>query len=169
VTTHDIIQRIIEREGGYVDHPADKGGPTRWGITMTTLSRYHDYLVTPSDVKALSREEATLIYLNLYVMRPGFENINDEKLRALVVDCGVLHGPGTVTKWLQSIVEQPVDGIFGVKTAEAVNSEHSHSLYLMLCAKRFRFFGEIITKDPTQAVFAHGWMNRASEFLEDAA
>mgnify|MGYP003694313471 CR=1 FL=1 len=25
VTTHDIIQRIIEREGGYVDHPADKG------------------------------------------------------------------------------------------------------------------------------------------------
>ena len=129
---------------------------------MTTLSRYHDYLVTPSDVKALSREEATLIYLNLYVMRPGFENINDEKLRALVVDCGVLHGPGTVTKWLQSIVEQPVDGIFGVKTAEAVNSEHSHSLYLMLCAKRFRFFGEIITKDPTQAVFAHGWMNRAS-------
>jgi lysozyme family protein len=30
----DLIDRLIAREGGYVDHPADRGGATRWGITV---------------------------------------------------------------------------------------------------------------------------------------
>jgi lysozyme family protein len=28
-----LIDALIEREGGYADHPADKGGPTCFGIT----------------------------------------------------------------------------------------------------------------------------------------
>jgi len=28
-----LIEALIEREDGYVDHPADKGGPTCFGIT----------------------------------------------------------------------------------------------------------------------------------------
>ena len=28
-----LIDGLIDREGGYVDHPADKGGPTCFGIT----------------------------------------------------------------------------------------------------------------------------------------
>jgi lysozyme family protein len=169
VTTHEIIQRIIEREGGYVDNALDKGGPTRFGITMSTLAKWRDHLVTPSDVKLLTPEEAAAIYLSLYVTHPGFDQINDDKLRSLVVDCAVLHGPATVTKWLQAIVETAVDGVLGTNTAAAVNSENATSIYLLLCAKRVRFFGEIITKDHTQAVFAHGWLNRAAEFIEEIA
>jgi lysozyme family protein len=30
---------LIEREGGYVNHPADKGGPTCFGITETVRGR----------------------------------------------------------------------------------------------------------------------------------
>ena len=29
----ELIDELIEREGGYVSHPADKGGPTCFGIT----------------------------------------------------------------------------------------------------------------------------------------
>lgn len=36
------IEGILGKEGGYVDHPSDKGGPTRWGITQTT-ARAHGY------------------------------------------------------------------------------------------------------------------------------
>ena len=30
-----LIEDLIEREGGekFTDHPSDRGGPTRWGVT----------------------------------------------------------------------------------------------------------------------------------------
>lgn len=31
---HDLIEEVIAREGGYSDHPADRGGPTNMGITL---------------------------------------------------------------------------------------------------------------------------------------
>ena len=34
-----LIGGLIEREGGYVNHPADKGGPTCFGITETVRGR----------------------------------------------------------------------------------------------------------------------------------
>ncbi len=30
MTADQIIEGILGKEGGYVDHPSDKGGPTRW-------------------------------------------------------------------------------------------------------------------------------------------
>jgi lysozyme family protein len=42
MTADQIIEGILGKEGGYVDHPSDKGGPTRWGITQTT-ARAHGY------------------------------------------------------------------------------------------------------------------------------
>ena len=38
-----ILNDIIEREGGFVNHPADKGGPTKYGITTPTLMHYWAY------------------------------------------------------------------------------------------------------------------------------
>ena len=42
---HDIdrlIDEVISLEGGYSDHPADRGGPTRWGVTEA-VARAHGY------------------------------------------------------------------------------------------------------------------------------
>ena len=33
MTIDTLIDGVIGREGGYSNHPADKGGPTRWGVT----------------------------------------------------------------------------------------------------------------------------------------
>ncbi len=37
-----LIAALIEREGGYVNHPADRGGPTCYGITES-VARAHGY------------------------------------------------------------------------------------------------------------------------------
>ena len=36
----ELIDELIEREGGFVSHPADRGGPTRYGITEA-VARAH--------------------------------------------------------------------------------------------------------------------------------
>lgn len=42
MTKDDIFNSILGKEGGYVNHPNDKGGPTNWGITQAT-ARAHGY------------------------------------------------------------------------------------------------------------------------------
>ena len=49
-----LIDELIEREGGYVNHPADKGGPTRFGITEA-VARAHGYRGAMAE---LPRDEA---------------------------------------------------------------------------------------------------------------
>jgi len=56
----ELIDELIAREGGFVDHPADKGGPTRWGITQSVAHR-HGYMGQMAD---LPRNVAALIYKN---------------------------------------------------------------------------------------------------------
>jgi lysozyme family protein len=59
-----ILDEIIRREGGYVNHPADRGGPTKYGITAQTLGRWRklDRPATATEVKALTETEARAIY-----------------------------------------------------------------------------------------------------------
>ncbi len=34
-----LIDDVIGREGGYSDHPADRGGATRFGVTVNAIMR----------------------------------------------------------------------------------------------------------------------------------
>jgi lysozyme family protein len=147
VNADEIIDDIIRREGGYVDHPADKGGPTRWGITMATLSHYRQRAVTVGEIQALTEAEARDIYREQYVA-PFRRFAAYPHLLALAVDSAVQHGVSRVQGWLYAI--------------PSVDPEIN---YRGLLAARMRFYGQIIRNDPSQAVFAAGWMNRLSEFL----
>jgi lysozyme family protein len=66
-----LIDELIEREGGFVDHPADRGGPTRFGITEA-VARQHGYTGL---MRELPRDEAAAIYRRLYWLRPRFDAV----------------------------------------------------------------------------------------------
>jgi lysozyme family protein len=66
-----LIDAVIAREGGYVDHPADKGGPTRFGITQAT-ARANGFA---GDMKIFPRGEAVRIYRVRYWERPGLDRV----------------------------------------------------------------------------------------------
>ena len=94
-----MIDELIAREGGYVDHPADRGGPTRWGITLA-VARAHGY---GGDMRALPRAEAASIYRRLYWLRPGFDKVAERapKVAAELFDTAVNMGPETAVGFLQ--------------------------------------------------------------------
>ena len=62
VSVQHIIKEIIRREGGYVNHPNDRGGPTKYGVTHKTLSRYLKREASIEDVKHMTEETAYEIY-----------------------------------------------------------------------------------------------------------
>lgn len=169
MTPESIIDDIIRREGSYVDHPADRGGPTKYGITLKTLSDWRGRSSTADDVKKLTEVEAREIYRERYMTAPKLHLITDVKVRALAVDCAVNHGPQQAVKLLQLSARVFPDGIFGPKTRDAVNNMTPSALYARLCAARVRYYGQIIRKDSTQHVFAEGWANRVAEFIEEAS
>ena len=167
MTTKEIIDGIIKREGGYVNHPFDRGGPTKFGITLATLKAWRGGLVTTSDMEGLDEREAREIYHDKYLESPGFDKINSVKIRVFSLDSAVQHGPGRAIRWLQKIAGVPVDGVLGPVSLEAINRLNSDAIYVMMVAERCRFYGRLITRNPTQAVFAAGWANRIADFIEE--
>src|SRR3990170_3570420 len=101
---YDFIWEIIETEGDFNNDPDDKGGPTKYGITISTFEHYYKKKATIEDIESLTKEQAYEIYYSMYVKEPGFLNIFDRHLRHHVVDCGVLHGPSDPIKWFQEII-----------------------------------------------------------------
>lgn len=189
MNTSELITEIMRREGWdkYTNRPADRGGPTKWGITQAALADYRGKPVTAEDVQALDEREARDIYIQNYVRKPGFGRIRDGRLMALAVDCGVNHGPARAVRWLQQIVRVIPDGQLGPITAAAIERADPEETYYRLLGKRLRFYGQIVTEDwkralekarktpgleddlalsELQAMFAHGWLNRAAEFVE---
>jgi lysozyme family protein len=95
----ELIEELIEREGGYVSHSADKGGPTRFGITEA-VARAHGYQGAMAE---LPREEAAAIYRRLYWLRPRFDQVAERasKLAAELFDTGANMGPAVAATFLQ--------------------------------------------------------------------
>ena len=113
-----ILDEIIRREGGFVNDPADRGGATKYGITIGVLRKWRSTTVTVDDVRALTKPEAKEIYRARYILAPRFDRIKDADLRGQVVDYGVNSGPGTAARDLQ----RAPDGIIGPKSLNAVTA-----------------------------------------------
>lgn len=96
---NSLIEKVIGREGGYSDHPADRGGATRWGVTEA-VARAHGYR---GDMREFPRGEAIDIYRRLYWLRPGFDGVADRapRIAAELFDTGVNMGPVVATTFVQ--------------------------------------------------------------------
>ncbi|MBB4639956.1 glycoside hydrolase family 108 protein [Rhizorhapis suberifaciens] len=94
-----LIDAVIAREGGYCDHPADKGGPTRWGITQA-VAQARGF---EGDMRVLPRADAVRIYRQIYWDEPGFAAVggHSPKLATELFDTGVNMGPAIAIGFLQ--------------------------------------------------------------------
>lgn len=108
MTIESMIDTTIGKEGGYSDHPADRGGPTRWGITQA-VARANGY---KGDMRSLPRETAVAIYRQIYAIRPGFAAVAeiDPAVGEELFDTGVNMGPAIPALWFQQCLDGLNDG-----------------------------------------------------------
>lgn len=131
MTINQLIDDVISREGGYSNHPADRGGATRWGITEG-VARAHGF---GGDMRVFPRDEAAAIYRRIYWLRPGFAAIADRAptLAAELFDTGVNMGPAVAGRFLQRALnalnrnakdypDMAVDGVIGPVTLTALDA-----------------------------------------------
>jgi lysozyme family protein len=94
-----LINDLIDREGGYVDHPADRGGPICYGITQA-VARANGWT---GGMRQLPRAVAVAIYRKLYWAAPGYDRVHARapKVAAELFDTGANMGPKVATGFLQ--------------------------------------------------------------------
>jgi lysozyme family protein len=165
-TVDQIIEDVLDQEGGFVDHPADRGEATKYGITKATLSQWRGHNVRRIDVERLSREEAHRIIKRRYIDVQGIHRLEDVALQAQVVDISVHSGAVNAVKDLQRAVRAKQDGIIGPKTLGRIRSKGVAASHQQLVVERVKRLGNICVKDPSQNVFLKGWLNRALSFLQ---
>lgn len=161
MTVDDMIDDILRREGGYVDHPADRGGPTNFGITHTTLASYDPKL----KIERISESTARDVYKCLYYHKPKIHLLPDH-IQPQIFDMAVNHGQRSAIRLLQKAINQnpsckiSVDGIIGGDTTHTSNFVRNEDIANI----RIGYYADIVANDPSQVVFLKGWLKRAREF-----
>lgn len=147
VAVDRMLDRLIAREGGYVNHPEDPGGETKYGISKRA---YPDL-----DIKSLTIDDAKRIYYRDYFTRFSLHELRHEQTVEWVLDWVVNSGPGAIGR-LQRELGLIRDYVVGPQTIKALNEMDDPKNILRW---RLKFFTEIPPKHP----FLRGWVNRLLE------
>jgi lysozyme family protein len=94
-----LLEELLRKEGGFVDHRDDRGGATNFGITES-VARAAGWAGAMRD---LPRDFALAIYRRRYWSGPGFEAVAAiaPRVAAELFDTGVNMGPGVAIAFLQ--------------------------------------------------------------------
>ena len=169
-----LIDEVIDREGGFVDHPADRGGATCWGITET-VARRHGYTGAMRD---FPRSEAVIIYRRLYWHRPGLDRIAEAapNLAAELFDTAVNMGAAVAISFLQRALnalnrgardypDLAVDSIVGGRTLSALRAflakrggTGEHVLIKAVDALQGERYLHLAETRPADEAFLYGWL-----------
>ena len=163
-----------------MNHPADKGGPTCFGITEA-VARAHGYA---GAMRQLPREDAAAIYRRLYWQRPRFDEVakRSSAVAAELFDTGVNMGPAVAATFLQRALtalnrngddyaDLTPDGRIGEQTLAALDAflkvrgtGGETVLLRALEALQGERYLRLAERRPANEVFLYGWLaNRVGE------
>lgn len=181
IEVEELVEALIDREGGYVANPADNGGPTRFGITEA-VARANGYR---GPMRELPRDEAAAIYRRIFWLRPRFDEVAKRSARvaAELFDTGANMGPAVAVTFLQRALtalnrngtaypDLVPDGRIGPNTLAALESflglrgkGHGETVLLRaLEALQGERYLRLAERRPANEAFLYGWLaNRIGE------
>lgn len=147
------IALVLKHEGGYVDHPNDPGGETKYGISQRSYPGY--------DIKNLTEQSACRIYREDFWLPIRGEDIRSQDVAANLLDFAVNSGVSRAAKTIQRLVGAAQDGWIGPLTLAAINNQDGPNLNLRLCLDRVQFYTELAARRAEFRGFLVGWIRRA--------
>jgi lysozyme family protein len=171
-----IIDGILAKERGFVDHADDRGGPTNWGVTQA-VARANGYT---GDMRDMPQSLARDIYFKRYIVAPGFDLVADVDMHIAseAIDTGVNMGPQRAAEFLQRCLnvfnlrgsryaDVFVDGRIGPVTVEALRAflawrgdKGQRVLLKALNCEQGHKYIEFAENNPSQESFVFGWFER---------
>lgn len=148
---------IIETEGGYVNHPSDPGGETKYGISK----RQYPYL----DIESLSEKAARDIYRRDYWLKNQCDKL-PAPLALFTFDCFVNHKPKTAAMLLQMAIGARADGIIGPMTLERASNSDQHTAVRFMALERLDYYDKIAQSNSKLSAFLQGWRGRVLDLYE---
>jgi lysozyme family protein len=158
-----------------VNHPADRGGPTNYGITEA-VARAHGY---SGAMRKLPRSEAAAIYKRLYWLRPRFDQVakRSQAVAAELFDTGANMGPAVAATFLQRALsalhrdrkdyaDLVPDGRIGAATLAALDTflqlrgktTGESVLLRALDALQGERYIRLAERRPANEAFLYGWL-----------
>ena len=167
MTNAGLVAWILDTlERGATAHrtPGDRGGLTHWGVTLPALTAYYRRPATLDELARLSRGEAEAVWLELFIRRTRFDQIQDWQLRLALVQFAGNAGTVAAVKALQRMLGVTVDGVCGPETLGAANGRSAAALRDDLYACQLEHYARL-AKLPNQLSFTPGWMRRVAQSL----
>jgi len=166
------ISFTLSHEGGYVNHPSDRGGETFRGISRKNWPDWPGWKIIDQakvlNPEGFAREIWHSVDLEhqarLFYRKNFWDTVHGDelpgKIAMVLFDTAVHSGVKTAIKTLQSVLPGvDVDGVIGPQTVKATHDEGDDVLINFLAA-RARLLHDIMDRDPSQKIWAIGWYKR---------
>ncbi len=150
---------LLGHEGGFVDHPADPGGATNWGVTER-VARANGYT---GHMRDLPVDVAKAIYRKDYWLPIRADEL-PVSIRYAVFDAAVNSGNAQAIRWLQRAVGANADGVIGPRTLQAVRDANPDVVLRRMLSQRLRFMTDL----RNWPAFSRGWARRIADLMESA-
>ena len=168
-----FFPHIIQAEGvKFTITQYDRGGATKFGITLMTYKDYcksqltfcdknGDRILNAFDLSLTTLNDVKPIYRKNYWNRVKADLIQNQALAEaitdIVINCGFKQGQKHIQA-VQRFIKVKPDGILGIKTIEKINKANARKVYLIIYEYRVRYYTKLGVGN--QKKFKQGWLNR---------
>lgn len=152
------LAKVLESEGGFVNHPRDPGGATKYGITKATYENWLGRRVTLDQMKALTVVQVAPIYKANYWDKVRADELPDG-IDLLMFDFAVNAGVSRAVRIAQKVVGVKADGVIGPVTLGAIRDTDPLTFIQEYTDRKLSFYRRLKTYD----VFGRGWETRSEK------
>lgn len=152
------LELVLALEGGYVDHPLDPGGATKFGITRKVLAEWRGRPVSKAEVMALTAREAGAIYRARYWDAVCCDDL-PAGLDLTLFDLAVNSGPSRAGQLLARALGLDGGAVLSDAVFAAAEVRDPIVTIKSLSAQRLAFLERL----RTWKTFGRGWSRRVAK------